>query len=370
MTEACDCVIIGAGVVGLAIARTMARAGREVIVLEAADGIGTETSSRNSEVIHAGLYYPPGSHKARLCRSGRDQLYRYLEKHGIDYLRCEKLVVATNESEIDILQGVEKRARANDVSDLVWLSGDEAKRLEPNVVCDAALLSPSTGIFDSHGYMLALQGDAEDAGAMIAFQTPVVGGVATDDGLTLQTGGDAPMKLACRTVINSAGLSAQDVASKIDGMPQQAIPKLYYAKGSYFSLTGKTPFSRLVYPVPDHASVGLHFTRDLAGRGRFGPDAEWVDGIDYTVDPSRAALFLDAIRQYWPELDDHALAPDYAGVRPKIAAPGEPPRDFLFQGPADHGLPGLVNLFGMESPGLTASLAIADHVAEMVSAAA
>lgn len=365
MTERADCVVIGAGVVGLAIARAMAMAGREVILLEEAGEIGTVTSSRNSEVIHAGLYYPPGSLKAVLCRRGRDLLYRYLAAHGVDHLRCEKLVVATDDAEERVLADVETRARANGVEDLVQLSGTEARALEPNVVCQSALLSPSTGIFDSHGYMLALQGDAEDAGAVVAFRTPVVGGAANEQGIVLETGGSAPARLACRTVINAAGLGAQAVAAAIDGMPADRIPRLYYAKGSYFALAGKPPFTRLVYPVPDHASVGLHYTRDLGGRGRFGPDAEWVDRIDYDVDPTRSAVFFDSIRRYWPDLEDDSLYPDYAGVRPKIAAPVEPPRDFMIQGPDDHGVPGLINLFGIESPGLTASLAIADHVLAM-----
>ncbi len=365
MTEQADCVVIGAGVVGLAIARALARAGREVIVVEEAGEIGTVTSSRNSEVIHAGLYYPPGSLKARLCRRGRDLLYSYLEDHGVAYLRCGKLVVATDDADEAILADVEARARANGVEDLARLTGAEAKALEPNVVCQSALLSPSTGIFDSHGYMLAVLGDAEDARVAVAFQTPVTGGAAGSDRIVLETGGAAPMRLACRTVVNAAGLGAQTVASTITGMPADRIPRLYYAKGSYFALAGKPPFSRLVYPVPDHASVGLHYTRDLGGRGRFGPDAEWVEGIDYDVDPRRAELFFASIRSYWPDLRDDSLTPDYAGVRPKIAAPGEPPRDFMIQGPAEHGVPGLINLFGIESPGLTASLAIADYVLAM-----
>jgi L-2-hydroxyglutarate oxidase LhgO len=317
-------------------------------------------------VIHAGLYYSPGSLKARLCRRGRDLLYRHLENHGIDVLRCGKLVVATDEGEIEQLRGVEARALANGVEDLRWLTGDDARALEPQVRCLAALLSPSTGIFDSHGYMLSLKGVTETHGGACAFHARVTGGAVRDEGieLTVATEGEE-FRLLCRGVVNSAGLGAQQVARGIKGLRPELVPPLHYAKGSYFSLQGRPPFERLVYPPPDHASVGLHYTRDLAGRGRFGPDAEWVERIDYTVDASRARLFYASIRRYWPGLKDGALAPDYAGVRPKIQSPHEPPRDFMIQGRETHGIAGLINLFGIESPGLTSSLAIAEEVAEM-----
>ncbi len=366
MSESCECVVIGAGAVGLAIARALAQAGREVVILEAEDGIGRVTSSRNSEVIHAALYYPTGSLKARMCRRGRDLLYTYLGERGIDHLRCEKLVVATSEEEIAVLHAIDARARANDVTDLRFLSAAATMRLEPEVQCVGALLSPSTGIFDSHSYMLHLQGDAEAAGAAFAFCAPVIGGCISDHAFELQVGGAEPMTLTCRMLVNAAGLGAQQVARALAGMPPPLIPPLYFSKGCYFSYFGRPPFQRLVYPVPDEASVGLHYTRDLAGQGRFGPDAEWVAAIDYDVDGSRASRFYAAIRKFWPALPDGSLLPGYAGVRPKLQAPGEQPKDFLIQGADTHGIPGLVNLFGIESPGLTSSLAIGEVVAAML----
>lgn len=362
MTETCECAVVGAGAVGLAIARALAQRGREVVVLEAADGIGTETSSRNSEVIHAGLYYPPGSLKATLCRRGRDLLYAHLARHRIDHLRCQKLVVATESAELPALRSIEARARANGVDDIRWLTAAEAMALEPEVACVAALLSPSTGIFDSHAYMLSLQGEAEAAGAVFAFHAPVVGGRIDAGGrIDVAVGGAQPLTLACRIVVNAAGLGAQGVARAL-GLGEDQVPPLYYAKGSYFSCFGRSPFRRLVYPVPDEASVGLHYTRDLAGQARFGPDVEWVTAIDYDVDGRRAEQFYAAIRKFWPGLPDGALVPGYAGVRPKLQRPGTPPVDFAIRGPETHGVPGLVNLFGIESPGLTASLAIAEAV--------
>jgi L-2-hydroxyglutarate oxidase LhgO len=355
--------VIGAGVVGLAVARQLALAGREVLVLEAAETFGTVTSSRNSEVIHAGLYYPAGSLKARLCRRGRDLLYRYLAEHGIEYLRCGKLVVASDDCEVEMLRTVERRARATGVDDLRRLSGNEAVALEPEVRCLAALLSPSTGIFDSHGYMLSLKGEAETRGAAFAFHAKVAGGAVLEDGIALfVTNSGDNIGLLCRTVINCAGLGAQGVARSIRGLATEIIPPLHYSKGSYFSLATRPPFTMLVYPPPDHASVGLHYTRDLVGRGRFGPDAQWVENIDYTVDADRAELFYASIRRYWPGLPDGALQPDYAGIRPKIQSPHEPPHDFMIQGPEMHGVSRLWNLFGIESPGLTSSLAIAEYI--------
>lgn len=363
MTESVESVVVGAGVIGLAVARALSLAGLEVVVLEAAATIGTETSSRNSEVIHAGLYYPIDSLKARLCRRGRELLYGYLASRGIDHLRCGKLIVACDEGEVARLARIEANARANGVDDLYWLSGAEAAKVEPQLRCVAALVSPSTGIFDSHGYLLSLKGEAEAAGAVFAVRSPCLGGRITSDGFEVDVGGEAPMRLRCRYLVNCAGLGAQALARAIAGLPPASIPPLYYAKGNYFSLAGPPPFSRLVYPLPDDASVGLHYTRDLAGRGRFGPDVEWVDHVDYRVDAARAERFAAAIRRYWPALPEGGLAPDYAGVRPKLQAPGEPPRDFMIAGPENHGIAGLVTLFGIESPGLTASLAIAEVVA-------
>jgi L-2-hydroxyglutarate oxidase LhgO len=363
MTEQVACAVVGAGVVGLAVARALAAAGLEVVVLEAAASIGTVTSSRNSEVIHAGLYYPLDSLKARLCRRGRSLLYRYLASRGIDHLKCGKLVVACDKGEVAGLQRIEANGRANGVDDLRRLTGEEAAALEPQLRCVAALLSPSTGIFDSHAFMLALAGEAEAAGALFAFLSPCRGGRIVPGGIVLDVGGTTPTTLMCRRVVNCAGLGAQALARAIAGFPAALVPQLHYAKGNYFTLTGRPPFSRLIYPLPDQASVGLHYTRDLAGRGRFGPDVEWVEEIDYRVDDTRADRFVAAIRRYWPQLPDGSLLPGYAGVRPKLQAPGEPPRDFVIQGPETHGVDGLIHLFGIESPGLTASLAIAEHVA-------
>jgi L-2-hydroxyglutarate oxidase LhgO len=356
--ERVDAIVIGAGVVGLAVARSLARAGREVIVLEAADAIGTETSSRNSEVIHAGIYYPPGSLKARLCVAGKQTLYRYCSERGVAHRHCGKLIVATNEGQLPALEKIRAQAATNGVDDLRRIGPEEVAILEPAVRCVGALLSPSTGIIDSHGLMLALLGDAEANGAILVLRSPVVAGVVRDHGIQLDVGGAEPMRIHARIVVNSAGLHASHVACLIEGIPPDHIPPSYLCKGSYYSLAGRTPFSRLVYPVPEAAGLGVHATVDLAGQARFGPDVEWVDRIDYGVDPRRADAFYAAIRAYWPALKDGALSPAYSGIRPKIQAPGEPARDFLIAGPRDHGVPGLVNLFGIESPGLTASLAI------------
>jgi L-2-hydroxyglutarate oxidase LhgO len=364
--ERIDSVVIGAGVIGLAVARALALAGREVVVLEAAEAIGTETSSRNSEVIHAGLYYPAGSLKARLCVAGKLALYRYCDERGIPYRRCGKLLVATEAKQLDKLHAIRAQAEANGVTDLRFLSGAEAQALEPELRCVAAYLSPSTGIVDSHAFMLALQGDAEAAGAMTAFRTPVIRGRVRKEGIALYAGGTDPMDVLARTVINAAGLHAPRVAAAIEGLPAATVPSAYFAKGNYYSLTGRSPFSRLVYPMPNEAGLGVHISIDLGGQARFGPDVEWIDRIDYDVDPRRADSFYAAIREYWPGLRDGQLAPGYAGIRPKIVGPGAAAADFVVQGPLDHGVPGLVNLFGIESPGLTAALAIADHVARTV----
>jgi len=365
--ETADCVVIGAGVVGLATARALARQGREVLILEAADAFGTVTSSRNSEVIHAGIYYPHGSLKERLCVEGRDKMYAFCHAYGVTYKRTTKLVFAADESEIPGLKKLHDHAAKSGVY-MTWMNGAEAKKLEPQLVCAAALLSPLTGIIDSHGFMLAILGDAETHGASIAYESPVTGGRVTPEGVVLDVGGSANMSLLCRTVVNCAGLSAQSVSRSIEGLAPSTVPPQHYAKGSYFYLSGKPPFSRLIYPLPGVGTLGLHYTLDMAGQGRFGPDIEWVDKLDYLVTEERAPSFYAAIRKYWPDLPDGALRPGYSGIRPKIQAPGEPNKDFVIQmqgeGPGRTGVNGFVALYGIESPGLTSSLAIADYVAE------
>ncbi|MGE8365640.1 NAD(P)/FAD-dependent oxidoreductase [Cupriavidus sp.] len=367
--EQVDCVVIGAGVVGLAVARQLALQGREVIILEAENAFGTITSARNSEVIHAGIYYPAGSLKAEMCVRGKSMLYDYCASHHINHQRCGKLIVATTEAQVATLEGIRAKAAANGVHDLQLLSQAEAQALEPNLQCRAALLSPSTGIVDSHGLMLALLGDAENAGAMLAVQSPVAGGAVTPHGIRLDVGGQgeaAGTTLLARTVINSAGLTAPALARSIEGMPAAHIPPQYYAKGCYFTLAGRAPFSRLIYPVPEAAGLGVHLTIDLGGQARFGPNVRWIDEIEYGVDPADADGFYCEVRNYWPGLPDGALQPGYAGIRPKISGPGEPAADFRIDGPATHGVPGLVNLFGIESPGLTSSLALAERVASLL----
>lgn len=358
-----DCVVVGAGVVGLAVARAMARGGREVIILEAADAIGTGVSSRNSEVIHAGIYYPTGLVKTRLCVNGKQAMYAFCDTYNVPYKRCGKLIVATREAEIPKLHALKAQADANGVTDLIWLNAGQARTLEPALTCVAALLSPSTGIIDTHAYMLALLGDAEAHGTMLALETPVVAGKASADGIVLETGGAEPMTVLAKTVINSAGLGAQAVARSLVGMPETKIPPQFLAKGNYYTLSAASPFRHLVYPMPQDGGLGVHVTLDIGGQTRFGPDIEWVDTLDYVVDPSRSNGFYAAIRTYWPDLPDGALQPGYSGIRPKIERPGGPNTDFLIQGSEAHGIAGLVNLFGIESPGLTASLAIADEVA-------
>jgi L-2-hydroxyglutarate oxidase LhgO len=366
MTERVECAVIGAGVVGLAIARALALAGREVIVLEAAEGIGTHTSSRNSEVIHAGLYYNQGSLKARLCVAGKHMLYEYCEQHGVPHQHIGKIVVATDGAEVDALKSYVSRAEANAVHDLRWLSRDELYQLEPEVRCVAGFASPSTGIIDSHALMLALQGEAEDHGASVALLSPVLSGEVRAGEIWLRVGGAEPMMLACDTVVNSAGLFAQNVAHSIAGLPSASVPTQYFAKAHYYGLSGKSPFHRLVYPVATSAFLGVHVTLDLAGQARFGPDVSWVDGVDYAFDHSREPLFYAAIRRYYPGLKDGQLTPGYTGVRPKISGPGDAAADFVVQGPKDHGVAGLVNLYGIESPGLTASLAIGEYVRDLL----
>ncbi len=362
-----ECVVVGAGVVGLATARRLAQAGLEVVVVEAAGDIGTGTSSRNSEVIHAGIYYPAGSLMARMCVAGKKALYAYCDERGIPYRRCGKLIVATADDEHGKLAAIKAHAEANGVDDMTVLTGAEASALEPALNCVGALLSPSTGIVDSHSYMLSLRGEIEEAGGALAFHAPLVRAKAVPDGFEVEIGGDAPMALHCRMLVNSAGLSAPAVARTIEGMPPDRIPTSYYAKGNYFSCSTRAPFSRLIYPVPEAGGLGVHLTIDLGGQAKFGPDVEWIDSpdvasLDYAVDPARADRFYPAIRRYWPALPDGALTPSYSGVRPKIVPPAVARQDFAIQGPQDHGLAGLINLFGIESPGLTSSLAIADEV--------
>ncbi len=362
--ETADCVVVGAGVVGLAVARAMARKGREVLILEAEDAFGTVTSARNSEVIHAGIHYPPNSLKERLCIQGRDMIYSFCDAYGVTYKRTTKLVFATD-AEVDALKKLQAHAARAGVY-MTWLTGEDAKRLEPNLRCAAALHSPLTGIIDSHGFMLAILGDAEAHGAVLAVKAPVLRGQAAEDGVVLEVGGDAAMTLTARTVINCAGLGAQGLSKAIAGVKAPAIPPLHYAKGNYFYLSGKVPFTRLIYPMPGPASLGTHYTRDLAGQGRFGPDIEWVPDINYEVDEGREPEFYAAIRKYWPDLPEGALRPGYAGIRPKIHAQGTPLADFAIHGPAETGVNGFLALYGIESPGLTSSLAIAETVAAQV----
>jgi L-2-hydroxyglutarate oxidase LhgO len=363
--ETVDCVVVGAGVVGLAVARALAQSGREVIVLEAEPAIGTQGSSRNSEVIHAGIYDVQDSLKARLCVRGRHLLYAYCAEHGVPHRRCGKLIVATSAREANQLDGIGARAEANGVEDLRLLSAGEARTLEPNLSCTAALLSPVTGIVDSHALMLALQGDAEAAGAVIALRSPLIGGRVGEPGIEVAVGGAEPMRLHGRLVVNAAGLAAADVVARLVGFPKARVPATYYAKGSYFTLAGRAPFTRLIYPVPEPGGLGVHLTLDLAGQARFGPDVEWVERLDFGVDPARGERFYAAVRRYWPGLRDGALLPGYAGIRPKLGPPGAPAQDFVIQGPAQHGIGGLINLFGIESPGLTACLALAEVVVDL-----
>ena len=363
-----DAVVVGAGAVGLAVARELALHGRETIVLEATAGIGNGTSSRNGEVIHAGLYDAPTSLKARLCVAGRRLLYPYCEARGVDHRRCGKLVVAATPAQVELLRAIERRALANGVEGLRWLSGAEARELEPALAGEAALLSTATGIIDSHALMLAYLGDLENAGGALVVRSPLESAVTRGDGFVLRVGGDAPLEIEAGVLVNAAGLHAQEIARRIDGLDAALIPRASFAKGNYYALAGRSPFTRLIYPVPEPGGLGVHLTLDLAGQARFGPDVEWLDvdspdAIDYAVDPARSAAFYAAIRRYWPGLKDGTLAPAYSGVRPKLQGPGAPPSDFVLQGPEAHGVAGLVNLFGIESPGLTASLAIAAEVA-------
>jgi L-2-hydroxyglutarate oxidase LhgO len=362
MTKDIDCIVIGAGVVGLAIGRALAMSGREVMIVEAAEGIGTGTSARNSEVIHAGIYYPKGSLKARLCVRGKEMLYAYCQERGIGHQRLGKLIVATSPDENAMLAQIRQKARDNGVTDLDMLTAAEAQSLEPALSCTAALISPSTGIVDSHGLMLAYQGDAENAGAQCVFHTPMLNGrVLPEGGFELAFGGPDAMSLTCHVLINASGLHAPTLARRVEGIPANSIPPEYLCKGSYFTLQGRAPFTRLIYPVPQHAGLGVHLTLDLGGQAKFGPDTEWILEENYDIDSKRGDSFYAAVRTYWPDLKDGALLPGYTGIRPKISGPTEPAADFMIAGPATHGVPGLVNLFGIESPGLTSSLAIAEE---------
>jgi L-2-hydroxyglutarate oxidase LhgO len=361
-----DAVVIGAGVVGLAIGRALALRGLETVVLERANAIGTGASSRNSEVIHAGIYYPAGSLKARLCVTGRRLLYDYCASRGVAHRRCGKLLVATSEAQRAKLAQIREQAATNGVDDLVLLDARQVHALEPELAALAALHSPSTGIVDSHGLMLALQGDLEAAGGALALLSPVLAIDVRGAEPVVQVGGEAPMALAARIVVNAAGLWAPALAGATAGLAPAHVPVARYAKGNYFSLAARAPFSHLIYPVPEAAGLGVHLTLDLAGQARYGPDVQWIepatpDAIDYRVDASRAAAFEAEVRRYWPGLPADALQPAYSGVRPKLQAPGEAAHDFVVQGPAEHGIAGLVNLFGIESPGLTSSLALADE---------
>ncbi|MEE2566446.1 NAD(P)/FAD-dependent oxidoreductase [Hyphobacterium marinum] len=360
-----ECIVLGAGIAGLAAARALALRGHEVMILDAGPIIGSETSSRNSEVIHAGIYYPQGSLKALACVAGKQRLYRFCAERGVPHRRCEKLIVATGDNEEDRLKAIQAKAAANGVADLRLLSRAEAQALEPELACSAALLSPSTGIVDSHAFMLALQGEAEAHGAMTILNTRVSGGELTEEGvvLTLADG----EQIGARLLVNALGLHAPDFARGLGGPFAKTAPKAWYAKGSYFSLNAKAPFSRLVYPLPEPGGLGVHITIDLNGRARFGPDVEWVDTLDYAVDPARADAFYDRIRDYWPGLSEGALLPDYSGIRPKISGPDEPAADFRIDGPEIHGVAGVVHMFGIESPGLTSSMDLADRVADRIS---
>lgn len=360
--ETVECVVVGAGVIGIAIARTLALAGREVIVLEADESFGRGNSSRNSEVIHAGIYYAKGGLKAKLCVEGKRQLYEFCRDFGVEHKACGKLIVATNQEEEAMLPSIAARAYDNGVQDLEMLNIQQLRDLEPRLSAVAALHSPSTGIIDSHGFMQTMIAQAESHGALFSYRSPFKS-AKTGRVMTVLVGGTQPFEFSCRWLINSTGLHAPSIARSITGFPETMIPRSYLAKGNYFSLSGtRAPFSHLIYPVPVSGGLGTHLTLDLAGQARFGPDVEWVTEVDYTVSLARSESFYAAIRRYWPELPDNCLVPSYSGIRPKIALPAQAEQDFQILGPATHGVPGVIQLFGIESPGLTASLAIAELV--------
>lgn len=370
--EKADVIIIGAGVAGLAAGRALAMSGRHVVVADSEAFAGSGTSSRNSGVIHAGIYYPKGSAKARFCVEGKQLLYNYIREHAIPYQNCSKLIVATKPEELEKLEAIRKKASDNGVIDLKIISEGEAKSMEPELACVGALVSPSTGIIDVHEYLHALMADIESYGGTIALQNTIDGGRVTDEGIILTINGE---DVIAKTVINAGGIGAQSIAGKIEGVPASSIPTQYLAKGNYFTVSGDRPFSRLVYPVPVVGGLGAHFTMNMAGESLFGPDVEWIDpqdykSLDYTVDPERGEKFYGYIEKYYPGIRGRELRPAYAGVRPKLSASGSPDGDFLIQGPKDHSVKGLVNLYGIESPGLTSSLAIADHVKTLLEDAA
>lgn len=367
--EQADVIVIGAGVVGLAAARALAKAGRDVIVADSEAFPGSGTSSRNSGVIHAGIYYPKGSNKAHHCVAGKELLYSYIRERGIGYENCQKLIVASTDEDLDKLSAIRQKAKDNGVNDLQLISGEDARAMESELKGIGALLSPSTGIVDVHEYIHALIADIEDSGGAIALQNRIVSGNITDDGIELTFAAGTSIK--ARTVINAAGIGAQSLAKKINGLNPTLIPTQYLAKGNYFTVSGPNPFKKLVYPVPVAGGLGAHFTRNMAGESLFGPDVEWIDrcdynGIDYNVDAARADKFYGYIEKYWPGIRDHELRPAYAGVRPKLVGAGVPDGDFMIQGPSVHGISGLVNLYGIESPGLTSSLSIAEEVKAML----
>lgn len=367
MAESVECLVIGAGAIGLAIGRSLAKAGREVIVAEAERGIGTQTSSRNSEVIHAGIYYPTGSMKAGLCVRGKRLLYRYCEKHDVPHEKIGKLIVATSADEIPRLHEYREQALRNGVEDIVLMDTSEVRVMEPSVTCVAGLWSPSTGILDSHAYMLALLADFESAGGIVALGNKVRRIRTRSGRFIVELGHEQASEIGCEYLVNSAGLSAQEIAHSIDGLGEENIPPLFLAKGHYFAYAEKAQFKHLIYPVPEGGGLGVHVTKDMGGRFKFGPDVQWIDTIDYQFDESRKHAFAEAIRKYFTELNEDALIPDFTGIRPKLVPPGKPPADFVIHDQHDHGIRGLVNLFGIESPGLTASLAIAEQVNDRLS---
>lgn len=364
-----DAAVVGAGAVGLACGYALAKRGLSVVVLEKERAIGQGVSSRNSEVIHAGLYYPTGSLKARFCVEGRRQLYAFLDSHGVAYDRCGKLVVATEDGEVEHVEEIGRQALINGVEGIAPLTAAQVHALEPELRAVMALTSPESGVFDSHGYMLALQGEIEDRGGAVVTSTPFEGATPlAGGGFTIRAGGDDPTTMTCRMLVTAPGLGAQAAAATIEGFPAADIPALHYGKGVYFVFHGRPPFSRLIYPPPIPGALGVHYRRDLGGQARFGPDLEYVDHEDYSVDPAREAGFVSYVRRFWPGLPDGALSPDYAGIRPKLHGPGEPQPDFRLDGPEKHGIDGLVALFGIESPGLTSSLAIGEAVADLLGA--
>lgn len=369
--ERLNCVVLGAGVVGLAIAREMALQGYETIVLEREASFGTISSSRNSEVIHAGIYYPKDSLKAKFCVEGNQLLYEYCRDHQVATQRYGKLIVASDQKQIDALQGIFYKAEQNGAADIGMMTAKEAQALEPDLRVEAAIYSRSTGIVDSHAYMLSLLGGFEDAGGMVAYLSPLIRAKVISGGFELEVGGADPMRIQTQYLINCAGMSAPALARKIEGLDDSHIPKAFFAKGNYFSLAGKSPFKHLIYPVPEAGGLGVHLTLDLAGQAKFGPDVEWLeidseDQINYAVDPKRGERFYEAIRQYWPALKDGSLQADYSGVRAKIVSKDQAPGDFRIDGQEEHGIEGLLNLFGFESPALTSSLAIAKHLRKMM----